>query len=174
MIGDTFSQSHVIRSDQDNQSINKVLSMDVVDWEKHMTADGINNDRYFYKLVNYTYDILKESANQTNTIEIKMNNIKTILCDILAFDNEANIMTSSAGGSPAHLSTTGARINPIYDYKEDKLEELISRVSNNLRTLSWAIRKNMPDLCLTSNLSNDIFNCPENNKAQNKDFLKGT
>jgi hypothetical protein len=36
------------------------------------------------------------------------------------------------------------------------------------------VKNNMPDLCLNSNLSSDIFTCPENNKATNKDFLKGT
>lgn len=130
MIGDTFSASHVQRSEPegspDNCGTEKIewhFSMDLIAWKLHAPADAVNDDWRFSCLVEHTSDLMKlwvggrKAVRAETGMEAKraradeeVGKVLRLLCDrVLREDTE--VLAKPAGGAAAGFSSASGTDN---------------------------------------------------------------
>ncbi|MGB5475142.1 MAG: hypothetical protein WBQ78_16915 [Gammaproteobacteria bacterium] len=130
MIGDTFSASHVQRSEPedspDNCGTEKIewhFSMDLIAWKLHAPADAVDDDWRFSCLVEHTSDLMKlwnggrKAVRAETGAEAKrarsdeeVGKVLRLLCDRILREDTA-VLARPAGGAAAGFSSASGTDN---------------------------------------------------------------
>lgn len=144
MIGDTYSASHVQRSEPegsaDNCGTEKIewhFSMDLVSWKLHEVADKEHKDWRFRCLVKHTSDLMKlwvdgreavqKETDRAAKLEIaneKVGQTVRLLCDNI-FREDPEVLRRPAGGAAAGYSiASGTDRWKFWEYFKKRPEDI--------------------------------------------------
>jgi hypothetical protein len=144
MIGDTYSASHVQRSEPegsaDNCGTEKIewhFSMDLVSWKLHEAADKEHKDWRFRCLVKHTSDLMKlwvdgreavqKETDRAAKLEIaneKVGQTIQLLCDNI-FREDPEVLRRPAGGAAAGYSiASGTDRWKFWEYFKERPEDI--------------------------------------------------